>query len=403
MNIRKMKKEEFEKLKTLFPDNNEMWIKYKRMRLEQFEKKEIDVFVIEEEINIIGEITVNYVNHELETETIPNRRVYLEAFRVDKKYQGQGLGQKLINYCTEYLIKKGYTQFTIGVEDDNEIAKHIYFKLGFDEAIDKGHGDEFDPSEYTLYLKDIDKIELQKDIEILIREEKLGTLVKNITKVTGGLSHRMYKVVTNKGIYAIKKLNSGVMKRKDAYSNFIFSEKVTDIVKENGITAVGAIKFKNNDIIKKINNRYFMAFDWIEGKTLKAEEITEKHCEIVGEILAKIHNIDFSEIEDDERKRANSGKIDIGKIIKTVAEHYSLTESQLKSKVRTSQIAYARKIAMYLCRSLLSLPYQVIGREFGKDHTTVMSNVQTIVDGLQDDSNLKNAIDTLTSKIKKTD
>ena len=296
MNIRKIKKEEFEKLKTLFPDNNEMWIKYKKKRLEQFGKKEIDVFVIEEDEKVIGEITVSYKNDELETETIPNKRVYLQAFRVDKKYQGQGLGQKLINYCIEYLIKKGYTQFTIGVEDDNEIAKHIYFKLGFNEAIDKGHGDEFDPSEYTLYLKDIDKIELEKDIGILIGEEELGTLVKSITKVTGGLSHRMYKVVTDKGIYAIKELNSGVMKRQDAYSNFIFSEKVTDIV--------------NNDIMRKINNRYFMAFDWIEGKTLKAEEITEKHCEIVGEILAKIHNIDFSKIEDNERKKINIEQFD---------------------------------------------------------------------------------------------
>ena len=53
----------------------------------------------------------------------------------------------------ENLTSRGYTEFTIGVEDDIEIAKHIYFKLGFNEAIDKGHGDEFDPSEYTLYLK----------------------------------------------------------------------------------------------------------------------------------------------------------------------------------------------------------------------------------------------------------
>ena len=160
MNIRKLKKEEFEKLKTLFPDNNEMWTKYKKMRLKQLEKKEIIVFVIEDDSKIIGEITAAYVSHKLKTETIANRRVYLEAFRVDKKYQGQGLGQKLINYCIEYLIKEGYTQFTIGVEDNNEIAKHIYFKLGFDEAIDKGYGDDFDPSEYTLYLKNIDKIEL---------------------------------------------------------------------------------------------------------------------------------------------------------------------------------------------------------------------------------------------------
>lgn len=158
MEFRKIKIDEFEKLKRLFPDNEEMWIKYKKKRLEQFEQEEIDVFVIEENESIIGELTVNYKNHELETETIPNRRVYLEAFRVDKKYQGQCLGQKLINYCTDYLIKIGYTEFTIGVEDDNEVAKHIYFKLGFTNAIDKGHGDEFDPSEYTLYLKDINSI-----------------------------------------------------------------------------------------------------------------------------------------------------------------------------------------------------------------------------------------------------
>lgn len=157
MEFRKIKVEEFEKLKKLFPNNEEMWIKYKKKRLEQFEKQEIDVFIIEDNESIIGEITANYKSHQLETETIPNRRVYLEAFRVDKKYQEQGLGQRLINYCIDYLTNIGYTEFTIGVEDDNEIAKHIYFKLGFNYAIDKGHGDEFDSCEYTLYLKDIKK------------------------------------------------------------------------------------------------------------------------------------------------------------------------------------------------------------------------------------------------------
>ena len=158
MEFRKIKIDEFIKLKNLFPNNEEMWNKYKNKRLKQLKKQEIDVFVIENNEKFIGEITVNYKSHELETETIPNKRVYLEAFRVDKKYQGRGLGQKLINYCIDYLTNIGYTEFTIGVEDDNEIAKHIYFKLGFTNAIDKGYGDEFDPSEYTLYLKDINDI-----------------------------------------------------------------------------------------------------------------------------------------------------------------------------------------------------------------------------------------------------
>ena len=153
MIIRKILKQEFVKLKEMFPGNEELWIKYKDQRLKQLEDKEIDIYVIEEEEKFIGEITVNYISHELLTETIPNIRVYFEAFRINRKYQGKGLGQKLIEYTINDLKEKGFKEFTIGVEEDNEKAKHIYFKYGFTEAIDYGKGDEFDPSEYTLYLK----------------------------------------------------------------------------------------------------------------------------------------------------------------------------------------------------------------------------------------------------------
>ena len=153
MIIRKILKEEFIKLKELFPGNEELWIKYKNQRLKEFENNEIDVYVIEENKKFIGEITVNYISNDLETETIPNIRVYFEAYRIDKKYQGRGLGQKLMEYVINDLKLKDYKEFTIGVEEDNEKAKHIYFKYGFTEAIDYGKGDEFDPTEYTLYLK----------------------------------------------------------------------------------------------------------------------------------------------------------------------------------------------------------------------------------------------------------
>lgn len=153
MIIRKILKEEFVKLKEMFPGNEELWIKYKDQRLKQLEDKEIDIYVIEEEEKFIGEITVNYISHELLTETIPNIRVYFEAFRINRKYQGKGLGQKLIEYTINDLKEKGFKEFTIGVEEDNQKAKHIYFKYGFTQAMDYGKGDEFDPSEYTLYLK----------------------------------------------------------------------------------------------------------------------------------------------------------------------------------------------------------------------------------------------------------
>ena len=169
-------------------------------------------------------------------------------------------------------------------------------------------------------------------IERLILENDLGNKINNIDKVTGGLSHRMYKVETDKGIYAVKELNSGVMKREEAYSNFAFSEKVTDIAKENGISAIGALKF-NDDIMLKIDDSYFMVFEWLEGKILKAEEITDKHCEIIGNILAQIHNTDFSKIEDDERKNIETDYFDWKKYITPAEEQNKPYIKDLKENI----------------------------------------------------------------------
>lgn len=155
--FRKIKKEEFDRLHDLFPDTEEMWLKYREMRMKEFDRQEMDVYVVELNQVFVGELSVNYTSHDLASETIPNQRVYLQAFRVDNDFQGLGLGQQLLQFTLSDLAQRGYTEFTIGVEEDNARAKHIYFKYGFTEVIDHGYGDEFDPTDYTLYLKSIQK------------------------------------------------------------------------------------------------------------------------------------------------------------------------------------------------------------------------------------------------------
>ena len=151
--FRKITKDEFNGLHWLFPGDEQMWVKYQDMRLKEFGNKEVDVYVIGLDNIFIGELTVSYVSHDLTSEAIPGQRVYLQAFRLNEKYQGLGLGQQLIQFALSDLEQQGYTEFTIGVEESNKCAKHIYFKFGFTEAVDKGCGDEFDPSAYTLYMR----------------------------------------------------------------------------------------------------------------------------------------------------------------------------------------------------------------------------------------------------------
>ena len=156
-NFRKLKKEEFDRLRHSFNDSDELWNKYKAMRMKQYDEKDVDTYIVELGDLVVGEVTINYSSHDLQTEAIPNQRVYVQAFRIEPSYQGYGLGQKLMDYTLADLESRGITEFTIGVEDNNEVAKHIYFKYGFTEEIDHGKGDEFDPTDYTLYMKSINK------------------------------------------------------------------------------------------------------------------------------------------------------------------------------------------------------------------------------------------------------
>lgn len=97
----------------------------------------------------------------------------------------------------------------------------------------------------------------------------------------------------------------------------------------------------------------------------------------------------------------DENSLSINKIIDTVANYYNLSSTQLTGKIRTSQIALARHIAMYLCRDLLDAQYVKIGEAFGgKDHATVMSAITKVGKMLKTDESLKETISELESKLK---
>lgn len=90
------------------------------------------------------------------------------------------------------------------------------------------------------------------------------------------------------------------------------------------------------------------------------------------------------------------------KIITTVANYYSLTPSQLTGKIRTSRVALARHIAMYLDREMLGTPLIKIGQAFGdRDHSTVLNGIAKVERALKDDVDMEYAVNELKAKLKK--
>lgn len=71
--------------------------------------------------------------------------------------------------------------------------------------------------------------------------------------------------------------------------------------------------------------------------------------------------------------------VSIEMIQKTVADHFHLRLSELKSKNNARAVAVPRQICMYLCKQLTHASLPQIGRQFGgKHHTTVLHSVSKI-------------------------
>ena len=286
MEIRKIKLDEIEKLSTLY--NHLDFEEFKRQLINEILNHKKDVYVISKDNELIGEITVFYNLDYIAT--IKNLRVYLNAFRIKKEFQNQGLGQELLKYVINDLESKGITEFTIGVENDNEIAKHIYEKYDFTEIIDRREEkNNKEIYEYNLLLKKSNN----KKIEKLIYKFNLANKIQSITQIHGGLSNRMYKVVTDKSNYAIKKLNKSLMQSEESFERILFAEEVSKIAQENGVLVERALMLDGN-IIHQIDNDYYMIFNWNKGHHIKPEDVNEQICIKIGKLLADIHNIDFS-------------------------------------------------------------------------------------------------------------
>ena len=125
------------------------------------------------------------------------------------------------------------------------------------------------------------------EIEALMKNLNLGDVLEPPRQIKGGLLHRMYCVNTTKGTYAVKVLNSEIMKRKSALQNMINSEKIAALLAQT-VPAVVSLEI-NGSQIHKLDGIYYMVFPWVEGKSVFSSEITVKHCEIIGDFLGCIH------------------------------------------------------------------------------------------------------------------
>ncbi len=87
-------------------------------------------------------------------------------------------------------------------------------------------------------------------------------------------------------------------------------------------------------------------------------------------------------------------------IISQVCKFFSIEESVIRSTLKNKGTNEARQVAIYLIRKLTNLSTPEIGKEFGRDHTTVLHAINKIESAIKaDNTSLQNNIRDITANI----
>ena len=94
--------------------------------------------------------------------------------------------------------------------------------------------------------------------------------------------------------------------------------------------------------------------------------------------------------------------INIGEILRTVADHYDVKPAEILSRRRYRHLVRSRHVAMYLVKELTNRSYSDIGKEFGgSHHTTVKSACAKIERLVQTDPGLDEEMHSLVADLKR--
>ena len=131
--------------------------------------------------------------------------------------------------------------------------------------------------------------------------------------------------------------------------------------------------------------------------------------EIEG-ILSKLHaysqlmhidiDLEFTKNVLKDQMKENRENLTMDTITQVVAKDLNIKPSEIRSKGRSKNIVYARRISIYICRELTQNTMPQLAQYFGmKDHTAISHTIKKINQLIKDDEDFKLKIEELSNKI----
>ena len=84
--------------------------------------------------------------------------------------------------------------------------------------------------------------------------------------------------------------------------------------------------------------------------------------------------------------------VTVERIINEVARTFDVSAQDIRSTKRNANISSARRVAIYCIREITGMSMENIGKEFGRDHSTIIYNLDTASKDMAKDSHLRETV-----------
>ncbi len=153
--------------------------------------------------------------------------------------------------------------------------------------------------------------------------------------------------------------------------DFIFPADVQEYIAENSSSNIRELKSAVTKIVFEIRNGRNAGISVKEAQRLLADHFS-------GGIAKRLK---------------------VSDIQTAVERFYGISHAELVGRKRSANITYARQIAIYLCRTMIDIPFNTIGAEFNRDHSTIMYSYRSVEEKLKESRDVNEEIEVLRQEL----
>jgi len=135
--------------------------------------------------------------------------------------------------------------------------------------------------------------EKPEHMSFLCEQLDLGIPAGVPERVLGGFHHRMWRLETDSGLYAVKQLGPDTdATDPGTVDHYNMTEAVAEAFAHRGISAIHALRRKK-DYLQTVAGAGYLVYPWTDAVAIDPKNLSEPHALRIAALMAKMHRADI--------------------------------------------------------------------------------------------------------------